>query len=106
MEAACALAQQPGNRVTLSYRGGVIDRPKQANRELLERASAAGAVVVLLGSQVVRIDPDRVTLSQGGRHLVVPNDFVFVFAGGVLPTEFLTSAGIAVTTHYGARVEA
>jgi hypothetical protein len=35
---------------------------------------------------------------------VIPNDFVFVFAGGVLPTAFLEAAGIGIRTHYGKRV--
>ncbi|MCB9684028.1 MAG: NAD(P)-binding domain-containing protein [Alphaproteobacteria bacterium] len=106
IEAACSLAEQTGNRVTLSYRGAVIDRPKAANKQLLEKAVEMGAVTQLLESQVVRIDADRVTMTQGGRTLVVPNDYVFVFAGGVLPTQFLKSAGISVTTHYGKRVGA
>jgi thioredoxin reductase (NADPH) len=104
VEAAVSLGEQPGNRVTLSYRGKVIDRPKKANLERLAAAEAAGKVTVLLESGVVRIDVDRVELEQRGERVVIPNDFVFVFAGGVLPTAFLEAAGIGIRTHYGKRV--
>ncbi len=101
LEAAFALAEQEGNRVTLSYRGATIDRPKRANRELLEHAVKEGSITLLLRSEVRSIGLDRVTLVEGGRELVLPNDDVFVLVGGVLPTQFLEAAGVAVTTHYG-----
>ena len=105
IEAACALAEQPGNRVTLSYRGAVFARVKAGNRDRIQHAADDGGVRLVLDSNVVRIEPDRVVLDQKGEELVVPNDYVFVFAGGVLPTEFLARAGLTVETHYGRRVE-
>ncbi|MEQ1566872.1 MAG: NAD(P)-binding domain-containing protein [Myxococcota bacterium] len=104
LEAAASLAEQPGNRVTLSYRGTAFNRPKADNLERLQRAEAAGALTVKLGSTVTRIGVDRVWLDEGGAETLVPNDFVFVLAGGVLPTAFLAGIGVEMQTHYGKRV--
>lgn len=104
LEAACSLAEQPDNRVSLSYRSATITRPKPANLERLARAREEGRITAYLESQVRRIDVDRVVLDHRGEEVVLPNDYVFVFAGGVLPTSFLEKAGIKVMTHFGKRV--
>jgi len=106
VEAAVALGEQPGNRVTLSYRGTKIHRPKEDNLNRLKASEAAGKVTLILGSTVGRIDLDRVVLKQGDEEHVLPNDFVFVFAGGVLPTKLLTHAGIQIQRHQGKQVVA
>ncbi len=105
LEAACALAESPGNRVTLSYRRDHLTRPKTANRERLEAAVEAGQVELALGTVVTAIAPDRVTLGRGEEELVRPNDRVFVFAGGILPTKLLMQAGIRVERHFGDRIQ-
>jgi hypothetical protein len=56
---------------------------------------------VLLGSKVQRIAPESVLLEMHGKPLVLPNDVVIVSAGGILPTDFLRSAGIVVATKFG-----
>ncbi|MEZ4322353.1 MAG: NAD(P)-binding domain-containing protein [Myxococcota bacterium] len=104
LEAAVSLGEQAGNRVTLSYRGRGFNRAKEDNLTRLDQAREAGRVTVLLGSVVTRIDLDRVVLDQDGTEVVVPNDFTFVFAGGVLPTALLTDAGIRIRRHHGKKV--
>lgn len=105
VEAAVSLSQQPGNRVWLSYRRDKITRPKKANLDALRDAVRNGGVQLVLNSTVTRIGVDRVVLDQDGEQIVLPNDFVFVFAGGVLPTGFLEAAGVRIETHYGDRIE-
>ena len=105
VEAACELADQTGNTVTLSYRKTNINRPKPANRERLAQSCEDGKVKLMLGSTVQRIDIDRVTVKHGDDEVVLANDFVFVFAGGILPTKFLANAGITLERHFGERVE-
>jgi thioredoxin reductase len=105
VEAACSLAQQPGNRVTLSYRRANLSRPKAANRERALLLAERGELSLALGSEVVSIEEDRVFLTQDGEEQVLPNDFVFVLVGGVLPSAFLRSVGISLETHYGLRIE-
>lgn len=105
VEAACSLAEQPGNRVTLSYRGANLSRPKPANRERAHVLAERGDLSLALSSEVASIEEDRVFLTQEGEERVLPNDFVFVLVGGVLPVAFLRSVGISFQTHYGLRVD-
>lgn len=104
VEAACCLAEQPGNRVTLSYRKASFSRPKAANQERLRKAEEDGVLQVMRSSNVKKIGLDRVVMAHEGEEQILPNDYVFVFAGGVLPTRFLQQAGIKIQTHYGKRV--
>jgi thioredoxin reductase len=99
IEAALALAEEPGTRVALSYRGKAFDRIKPKNRE---RLSASQKVRQLLETNVVQITADGVQLEQGGRKGTLRNDDVLVCAGGELPTPMLKSLGIQIETHYGA----
>ena len=101
LEAALALAEQPRAKVALSYRGDAFSRVKQKNRVRLDEARRAGQVDVILKSNVLSIDPDRVLLDQEGRSLALRNDAVIVSAGGVLPTDLLKSIGIAFETKHG-----
>ncbi|MCP4869730.1 MAG: NAD(P)-binding domain-containing protein [Proteobacteria bacterium] len=105
VEAACALGEVLGCRVTLSYRSRAITRPRQANQERLNEAVEAGRVTLLLGSAVDHVGPDRVGLNHLGEAIVLPNDRVFIFAGGVMPSAFLASAGVRMNRHFGKRIE-
>ena len=101
LEAALACAEEPGTRVTLSYRSEAFSRVKQKNRDELQRAQAAGKVKVLLSSSVEEIRPTSVVLDQGGRKLELKNDAVIVCAGGILPTPMLKEMGVQVDTKFG-----
>ena len=101
LEAAVAVSEQPGTKVTLSYRGDVIDRIKPKNRERLDAASAAGRLQVLLGSTVDKIGAVDVALRQGNRTVNIPNDAVIVCAGGVLPFDLLKRVGVQFETKRG-----
>lgn len=101
LEAAASIAEQPQAAVALSYRGDAFGRAKPRNRERIDQASAQGRLQLMLGSQVKCIEPESVTLVQQGRELALPNDAVIVSAGGVLPSEFLKSIGVAIETKFG-----
>ncbi|MDH3318896.1 MAG: NAD(P)-binding domain-containing protein [Betaproteobacteria bacterium] len=101
LEAALALAAEPGTRVTLSYRGDAFSRVKPKNRERLDAAAGKGRLQVLLGSSVERIGAVEVDLRQGERLLKIPNDAVIVCAGGVLPIDLLKKVGIEFETKRG-----
>lgn len=105
VEAACSLAEEQGCEVTLSYRRERINRPRAKNRKRIEEAGAAGEVRLELGTVVERIGLDRVVLRRGEEEIVLPNDHVFVFIGGTLPTGLLQAAGIDIERHHGKRVE-
>jgi thioredoxin reductase/NAD-dependent dihydropyrimidine dehydrogenase PreA subunit len=99
LEAALALAEQPGTKVALSYRGDAFNRVKPKNRERLE--AAGRRIQVLLGSTVERIGAREVALRLGERSVSLPNDAVVISAGGVLPTDLLKKAGIEFQTKHG-----
>ena len=101
VEAALACAAEEGAMVTIAYRGEAFNRVKPANRDRLEAARASRSVEVLTGTDVARIAPDHVDLATSGGTRQLPNDWVIVQAGGVLPTELLRSIGIEVETKFG-----
>jgi thioredoxin reductase len=100
VEAAVALGEV-GATTHLSYRREVFARIKPKNQERLDAAIAARRVVPLLPSTVQRIGKDDVSLKMGDEEQVITNDYVFVFVGGVLPTEFLRNAGVEISTYRG-----
>lgn len=101
LEAALAIAGEPGASVALSYRSDAFGRVKEKNRQRLAEAEKAGRVKVLLKSNVKQIDRDKVTLDQEGKKIELRNDAVIVSAGGILPTPFLKEIGILVETKFG-----
>jgi thioredoxin reductase len=104
VEAALALAEQPGNQVTISYRRDRFSRLKPANHTRIQAAVESGAVRVLWSSAVKEIAPGHVTYQDpAGATGDLPNDYVLIFAGGELPTEFLKACGVAIDTKFGTR---
>lgn len=93
-EAAIGLGRQPGNEVTLSYRREKLVRLKKKNQDALDALMAEGRVRPLFSSQPEEIQPDRVRLRVGGEAVELENDYVFVFAGGVPPFDFLKKIGV------------
>jgi thioredoxin reductase/NAD-dependent dihydropyrimidine dehydrogenase PreA subunit len=103
VEAALALAEQPGNRVRMAYRGSAFSRIKVGNQERVQAAMAEGRVEVIWEATPSRIHAESVTLDcSDGQSLDVPADQIFVFIGGELPTPFLRAAGVEIETHFGA----
>ncbi len=103
LEAAIALAEQPGTTVTLSYRSAAFARVKAKNRERLDALRAEGRLQVLLQSQVRQIEPAAVVIEADGTPRTLPNDAVIVCAGGELPTPLLQKIGIRFETKFGTR---
>jgi thioredoxin reductase len=93
-EAAYGLAQQPGNKVTLSYRREKFVRIKRKNEERIGEAIRREQVQALFNSQVTEILPDKAGLRLKDKPIEIPNDYVFVFAGGEPPFPFLRQIGV------------
>ncbi len=95
VEAAMGLANQSGNQVTLCYRGERFSRIKERNTKRIEEFSKKGKVKVLFQSNPVEFKPESVILDINGTVQEIPNDYVWIFAGGTPPNEFLKKVGIS-----------
>lgn len=101
VEAAMALSAQPGNTVTLSYRNDKFSRIKPGNRTRLEEAVAGKQLKIAFKSNVVEIKDEEVVVDMDGKKETLPNDYVYIFAGGELPNEFLKSIGVRIEKKFG-----
>jgi thioredoxin reductase (NADPH) len=94
VEAAMGLATQVGNAVTLSYRQSAFSRLKDRNQQRIQEFIRKGKLAVLFNSSPVEFRSDSVVIEVNGANRTVPNDFVWIFAGGEPPTAFLKKVGI------------
>jgi putative YpdA family bacillithiol system oxidoreductase len=99
VEAAMGLASQAGNQVTLTYRSERFSRIKERNAKRVEDFMRSGKVRVLFNSNPVDFKPESVVVDVNGTLQEIPNDFVWIFAGGTPPYAFLKKIGVG----FGAR---
>ncbi|HKH99203.1 MAG TPA: NAD(P)-binding domain-containing protein [Candidatus Sulfotelmatobacter sp.] len=99
VEAAMGLATQAGNQVTLSYRSERFSRIKGRNAKRIEDCMRSGKLKVLFNSNPVEFKPESVVLDVSNTLQEMPNDFVWIFAGGTPPNAFLKKIGVG----FGAR---
>jgi thioredoxin reductase (NADPH) len=95
VEAAMGLALQTGNKVTLSYRRTEFSRLKDRNEKRIQEHIRSGKIEVLFNSIPTEFRVGSVSIEVAGEVRELPNDFVWIFAGGIPPTEFLKGAGVA-----------
>lgn len=101
LEAAMAISDEEGTKVSISYRSDSFARAKAKNRERLDERVQAGKIDLYLSTNPVSISEDSITVNDGNQDIEVPNDAVIINAGGILPTGFLKQIGINVETKYG-----
>src|SRR6267378_3077566 len=94
VEAAIGLGHQVGNQVTLSYRKEAFTRIKERNAQRIQESVRKGKVNVIFNSAPVEFKENSVVLEVDGKNQEIPNDFVWIFAGGEPPTAFLKKIGI------------
>jgi len=99
VEAAMGLAHQVGNKVTLSYRSAQFSRIKERNSQRVADCMKTGKVEVLFNSSPVEFKEESVILEVQGQQREFPNDYVWIFAGGTPPNDFLKKIGVG----FGAR---
>ena len=88
------LASQVGNTVTLSYRGEAFSRIKDRNTQRINDFIRKGKLKVLFNSNPIEFRSDSVILEVKGAKQTLPNDYVWIFAGGEPPTAFLKKIGV------------
>ncbi|HEX4068329.1 MAG TPA: NAD(P)-binding domain-containing protein [Acidobacteriaceae bacterium] len=94
VEAAMGLAEQRGNRVTIVYRGTTFTRLKDRNMKRIEESVRSRRVEVLYNSTPREFRTGSVIVETDGQVRELANDFVWIFAGGTSPAEFLKAMGI------------
>jgi len=94
IEAAMGLGLQSGNQVTLSYRKASFSRIKERNAKRIEDSVRSGKVKVVFNSSPVEFKEDAAVLEVNGAIEEIPNHFVWVFAGGTPPNDFLKKIGV------------
>jgi thioredoxin reductase (NADPH) len=94
IEAAMGLGHQVGNQVTLSYRKEAFSRIKERNSQRIEESIRKGKVKVIYNSAPVEFKENSVVLEVNGKTQELPNDYVWIFAGGEPPTAFLKKIGV------------
>ncbi len=95
VEAAIGLARQRGNRVTISYRRSEFTRIKERNAKRLAECMRAGTIHAAFHSTPVEFTENTAVLDVAGERREIRNDFVWIFAGGEVPNDFLKSMGVA-----------
>jgi len=95
VEATVGLARQPGNKVSLSYLKRSFFQIKKINAERINELIQEGNVQPYADSEVVEIKEKSVRLQTDNGAIELPNDYVFIFIGGVPPFEMLKKMGIA-----------
>ena len=91
------------NEVILSYRKDKFSRLKPKNRQKILEAQESGKIKIIYNSNLTSIDQE-VCVIKCEEHpdgKVYPNDKVYIFAGGELPTKFLEKAGVMITKRFG-----
>jgi thioredoxin reductase len=104
MEAAIALARQPGTTVTVSYRGARFARGKAKNIGELESLMNQKKLKILFETVPVGITKTGVTLAGTGPHAgrrSIGADAMLVLIGGLPAWDLLTRAGIKRLSSWG-----
>lgn len=96
IEAAMGLAHQQGNQVTLSYRKESFTRIKERNSQKIAECMRKGKLKVVFNSNSVEFRPSSVILDVNGKAEEIPNDYVWIFAGGEPPTALLQKIGVGI----------
>ena len=95
VEAALGLAHQRGNKVTLSYRRSEFGRIKDRNAKRIQEHIASKKIVGLFNSVPTEFREGSVLIEVDGKVRELANDLVWIFAGGIPPSDFLKASGVA-----------
>lgn len=89
------------NKVTLLVRGGVLDRCNDDNKDRINKMVDQGLVEIKYNTATKAIESDKLIITENGEDKEIPNDFLFIFAGAIMPYKFLMGLGIEIETSFG-----
>ena len=98
-----AMLLMEDNHVILSYRKSQFARIKPKNKERIEEAQKNNKIKIIYNSNLVEIKEQTIFLRVMDEEMVreLNNDLVYIFAGGELPSKFLSNAGIDIQKRFG-----
>ncbi|MEZ4743701.1 MAG: NAD(P)/FAD-dependent oxidoreductase [Bdellovibrionota bacterium] len=88
------------NRVTLLVRKD-MRKANQINQDLVTKIANKGRLRIIYNAAITAIEKDKIEIKYGRKSTVLLNDHIFVFAGTVMPWDFLTSLGIKIEIKRG-----
>jgi thioredoxin reductase len=94
MEAAIALARQPGTTLTMCHRGSGFTRGRARNIDAVRRLVESGRVRLLLESVVEEVCDRWVVVRTGSAHERVDVDVVLALLGGQPSRALLEAVGV------------
>jgi len=94
VEAAIGFARHPGKPAPLSYRSAQFSRIKDRNPKPIEDCLRSGKIEALFNTNPAEFKAESVILDVQGQKRELPNDFFWVFVGGVPPYDFLKETPI------------
>jgi thioredoxin reductase len=101
MEAAIALASQPGTQVTVIHRGEGFSRGKSRNVSEIQALAARKKLDLRFSTEVARIDENEATLRRAQDLEKAHFDAIFVLIGGVPSWDLLARAGVKILSDSG-----
>ena len=87
--------------VSISYRRHELMRLRDSVRSRFMQLMDAKMITPYLGTEVVSIDPDRVTLKRNNEIVDVANDSLIIQCGGTSPSDLLKTIGIHLVEKRG-----
>ena len=101
IEAALSLVET--NEVRLVYRGSAFNRIKPKNNQKITAAASSSKLIIHYNSNATAINEESVSILEDNTDtpVTIENDLIYIFAGGELPTSFLSKTGITITKKFG-----
>lgn len=98
-----AMLLMEDNEVIISYRKNQFARIKPKNKERILQAQLDKKISIIYSSNLVEIKDQIIQLKVDSEENIeeLKNDLVYIFAGGELPTKFLSNAGIEIKKRFG-----
>lgn len=105
-EAAQYLANPKlGNKTILIVRGASLNKANEENVNLVNNLASQGRISIWYNSGIKEIHKDHLVIEKDGQIVNAPNNYVFIFAGAVMPFDFLMSLGIKIDKKHGEKLK-
>ena len=102
LEAAQYLARsQYRNKVILIVRGDNMSKANDDNIRLVLDLQRKGLLKIWYKSSIKEIQKEAIQVKKGNELIQIPNHYVFIFVGALMPFKFLEGIGIKIEKKFG-----